>query len=297
MSQILTGLEGVQCYLDDIIVYADTPTLHELGLQAVMQRLKDRGLKLNAEKCLFRQNELLFLGHVVSASGIRPNPDHVTAITEAPPPGDAAALHSFLGLTSWYSKFIPCYASVVEPLRALLRGNSGFMWTDAAQAAFSRVKELIASSPALSLFHPALPTFVTTDACDYGIGAVLTQMFGDSERTVALASRSLTECERKYSIIEKEAVACVWSAERWRTYLWGRHCTLRTDHSPLTTLLSTKGFGRAAMRISRWSARLMCFNYTVEYKPGKGNVVADSLSRLLGRRSWRRTELRWRLQN
>uniref|UniRef100_A0A672GRZ7 Reverse transcriptase/retrotransposon-derived protein RNase H-like domain-containing protein n=1 Tax=Salarias fasciatus TaxID=181472 RepID=A0A672GRZ7_SALFA len=153
---------------------------------------------------------------------LRPIMEHVTAIKEAPPPKDATALHSFLGLTGWYAKFIPCYASVVEPLRALLRGGSEFKWTD----------ELIATSPALTLFDPTLPTLVTTDACDYGIGAVLTQMHGDTEKTVAFASRALTSTERNYSIIEKEALACVWAAERWRTYLWGRHFTLRTDHSP-----------------------------------------------------------------
>ena len=144
------------------------------------------------EKCLFRKNELSFLGHVVSASGIRPNPDHFTAITEAPPPRDATALQSFLGLTGWYSNFIPCYASVVEPLRALLRKNAEFKWTDAAQKAFSHLKKLIATSPALTLFDPALPTLVTTDACDYGIGAVLTQLHGDTEKTVAFASSTLT---------------------------------------------------------------------------------------------------------
>lgn len=94
MEQILSGLDGVQCYLDDIIVYADTPTLHEARLKAVLHRLDKSGLKLNVEKCLFRKNELSFLGHVVSASGIRTNPDHVTAIIEAPPPCDATAQSS-----------------------------------------------------------------------------------------------------------------------------------------------------------------------------------------------------------
>lgn len=232
------------------------------------------------KKCLFRKSELFYLGHVVSASGIRPNPDQVAAIVKAPPPGDATALRSFLGLTGWYSKFIPGHASVVEPLRALLRADAPFQWTDAANEVFTHLKELIATSPALALFDPTLPTMVTTDACDYGIGAVLTQMHGDTEWTVAFAARALTSCERNYSIIEKEALACVWAAEKWRTYLWGRHFTLRTDHSPLTSRLSTKGFGRAGMRIARWSARLMWFNYSVEYKPGRENVVADCLSRL-----------------
>uniref|UniRef100_A0A3B3T9U7 Gypsy retrotransposon integrase-like protein 1 n=1 Tax=Paramormyrops kingsleyae TaxID=1676925 RepID=A0A3B3T9U7_9TELE len=280
MSQVLAGQDGVQCYLDDIIVYGTTPELHDKRLQAVLRRLQDRGLKLNMEKCQFRKSELPFLGHVISANGLHPNPEHVLAMTQAPSPHDAHSLRSFPGLTGWYSKFIPNYASLVEPLRALLRNSTSFSWTVEAQERFSQVKQLIASSSALALFDPFLSTTVTTDASDYGLGAVLTQWHGHTEKTVAFASRTLTDCERKYSTVEKEALACVWAAERWRTFLWGRHFVLRTDHSPLTTLLSSKGVGRARMRIARWSARLLCFNYTIEYKPGRDNVTADCLSRL-----------------
>ena len=110
---------------------------------------------------------------------------------------------------------------------------------------------MIANSPALALFDPTLTTIVTTDASDYGLGAVLTQLHEDStEETVTFASRMLTECECKYSTVEKEALACVWAIEKWRTYLWVRKFILRTDHSPLTTLLSSKGLGRARMRIA-----------------------------------------------
>ncbi|KAL7861715.1 hypothetical protein SRHO_G00131560 [Serrasalmus rhombeus] len=250
MSQILDGLDGVQCYLDDIIIHADTPETHERRLCAVLHRLQDR------------------------------DPEHVVAVTQAPPPQDAHALRSFLGLTGWYAKFIPNYATLVEPLRAVLRKSTGFCWTDEANEKFSRVKQIISTSHALALFDPSCPTTVTTDASNYGLGAVLTQWHGDTELTVAFASRTLSECERKYSATEKEALACVWATEKWRTYLWGRHFTLQTDHNPLTTLLSTKGLGRAGMRIARWSARLLCFNYTIVYKPGTENVTADCLSRL-----------------
>ncbi len=280
MSQILSGQDGVQCYLDDIIVYSDNPELHEKRLQSVLQRLQNCGLKLNIEKCRFRKTELPFLGHVISASGLHPNPDHVLAMQQAPPPHDERSLRSFLGLAGWYSKFIPNYATLVEPLRALLRKSIGFCWTDEAQEHFNRLKHLIATSSALALFDPSLPTTVTTDASDYGIGAVLTQSHGATERTVAFASRTLSDCERKYSTTEKEALACVWATEKWRTYLWGRHFILCTDHSPLSTLLSTKGLGRAGMRLARWSARLLCFNYSMKYKPGQDNVTADCLSRL-----------------
>ena len=280
MTLTLAGQQGVQCYLDDIIVYGKTEEEHNARLQAVLQRLNDSGFKLNMEKCHFRKTELAFLGHVISESGLRPNPDHISAVADAPPPQDAQALRSFLGLTAWYSKFIPNYATLVEPLRALLRKSTDYCWTETAQTSFDRVKQSITNSPALALFDPSLPTIVTTDASDYGIGAVLTQLHGNTEKTVAFASRTLSECERKYSTVEKEALGCVWATEKWRTYLWGRHFTLRTDHSPLTTLLSTKGLGRAGMRIARWSARLLSFHYDIEYKPGRDNVTADCLSRL-----------------
>ncbi|KAF7649553.1 hypothetical protein LDENG_00139450 [Lucifuga dentata] len=204
-----------------------------------------------------------------------------TQATQAPPPTDLSKLRSFLGLTSWYSKFIPDYAAVAEPLQALLCGSDLFTWTPEAQRSFKTVKELIVNSPALSLFNPELPTVVTTDVSDYGLGAVLTQMHhDDSERTVAFASSTLTQAERNYSTVEKEALGCVWATEKWRTYLWGRHFTLRTDHSPLTMLLASKGQGRAGMRIARWSSRLLSFNYDIQYKPSRENVTADCLSQL-----------------
>lgn len=117
------------------------------------------------------------------------------------------------------------------------------MWSSEAQESFETVKRLIVNSAALTLFNPELTTIVTTD---YGIGGVFTQLHTDNtERTVAFASRTLTAAERKYSTVEKEALVCVWATERWRTYLWGRHFILGTDHSPLTTLLTSKGQGRA----------------------------------------------------
>lgn len=116
---------------------------------------------------------------------------------------------------------------------------------------------------------------------DYGLGAVLTQLHSDThERIVAFAAHTLSAAERKYSTTEKEALACVWAVERWRTYVWGHRFTLRTDHQALTTLLNTKGMNRAGMRIARWSARLMCFQYDMQYRPGSQNVMADCLSRV-----------------
>ncbi|CAM4558045.1 unnamed protein product [Caretta caretta] len=129
MSLILKNQHGVQCYLDDIIMFGNTSEEHDNNLQSVLNCLSKAGLKLNRSKCKFRQTELSFLGHTISQAGLKPDPDHILAISNAPPPTDLQTLHSFLGLTSWYAKFISSYASVIEPLRELLRRSSTLVWT------------------------------------------------------------------------------------------------------------------------------------------------------------------------
>lgn len=247
----------------------------------MLKRLSEAGLRMNEKKCNFRQTCLRFLGHMVNGDGIQPDGEHMQAIMQTPAPTDATSLRFFLGMLSWYSKFIPNYATLVETLRACLRQDSEFEWTERAQQSYMDVKKCLVDSPALALFNPELPVIVSTDASDYGLGAILSQVHPDhSERTVAFASQTLTPAERHYSTVEKEALACVWAIEKWRTYLWGRRFTLRTDHYALTTLLSTQGAGRAGMHIALWSARLLCFTYDIIYRAGSSNHVADCLSRL-----------------
>lgn len=178
---------------------------------------------------------------------------------------------------SWYSKFLPNFATVVAPMRECISAKDTFTWSPAAQSSFEEVKQLLVNSPALAIFDPFLRPVISTDASDYGLGAVFAQVQPDgTEKPVAFASRTLTDTERKYSTIEKEALACVWATEKWRTYLWGRCFTLRTDHQALTTLLSTKGIGRAGMRVARWSARLLCFNYdTIDQAPRTTQLIVS----------------------
>ncbi|KAF7652087.1 hypothetical protein LDENG_00102050 [Lucifuga dentata] len=139
MSTILKGLSGVQCYLDNIIVSGATPEEHDKRLMVVLWLTENAKLKLNLSKCNFRQTELSFLGHTVSERGLQPDASHVIAISQAPPPTDLSKLRSFLGLMSWYSKFVQDYVAVVEPLRALLHGSDVFTWTPEAQRSFKTV--------------------------------------------------------------------------------------------------------------------------------------------------------------
>ncbi|KAI7802904.1 hypothetical protein IRJ41_022848 [Triplophysa rosa] len=271
MQTILRKLDGVKNYLDDIVVYGDSQEAHDRHLQAVRRKLEEVGLQINLGKSSFNQSSIPFLGHMISKEGIRPSADHLTAIANAPRPADMVALRSFVGLTSWFNKFLPNYATVVEPLRQMLRTDvqAPLQWNEETVESFEMLKRMLLESPALAIHDPALPAFVSTDASDYGLGAVLTQLRSDgAERVIAFASRTLSTSERKYSTVEKEALACVWAF------------TLRMDHQALTTLLSKKGMNRAGMRVARWSARLLCFPYDVQYRPGKRNCVADCLSRM-----------------
>ncbi|KAJ8364322.1 hypothetical protein SKAU_G00131530 [Synaphobranchus kaupii] len=250
---------------------------HDVNLRSVLHRLTDAGLQINMQKSSFNKASIPYLGHVISKQGLLPNPDHIQVITDAPAPRDMVALRSFLGLTSWFMalglKESPCCVWLPLPhtprritLRALLRAGTTaeFVWTDEAENSFIKLKYMLAHSPALSLFDPSRPTLVSTDASDYGLRGILTQIHPDkTERTVAFASRTLSPAERKYSTVEKEALACVW-----------------TDHQALTTLHATKGMNRAGMRIARWSERLLCFVSDITYRPGKQNFAADCLSRL-----------------
>lgn len=162
MATILQGMPGVQNYLDDLIIYGNTAAEHDCCLNTVLLKLREAGLVLNY-KCRFKQTTLCFLGHVITAKGILPDREHVDPVLNAPPPSDAAALRSFPGLVSWYSKFLPGFAAVVAPMHECAKETD---LTEAAQNSFEEVKKLQVVSPALVLYDPILRSLVSTDASD-----------------------------------------------------------------------------------------------------------------------------------
>ena len=184
-----------------------------------------------------------------------------------------------LGSFGFYSRFIPSFSSVVEPFRAMLRSKE-FSWTKECEDRFLELKSLLLGSPALASFDGSLPVIVSTDASNSGLGAVLfveDPVLG--RHVVEFASRTLSETERRYSVTEKEALALVWSVERWRHYLLGRSFVLEVDHEPLKMLFSAKGVDRMSLRLARWSTRLMMFKFELRYKKGSLHVLPDYLSR------------------
>ena len=282
MEAILRGLDGVQVYLDDVIIYATASNQHERRLAAVLKRLREHQITLNIEKCKLRREQVEFLGFIISKQGVAVNPDRIKALRELRAPGSTKDLQAMLGLFGFYSRFVPAYSTLVEPLRCLLRkGAPPFQWTGELQAVMDDVRQRILDSRALAMYDPTLPTRVTTDASDVGLGAVLSQAHPEGERVVSFASCSLTSAQRRYNVTEREALACVWAVEKWRKYLWGRPFCLRVDHAALQTLMTSPGVGRAGLRVARWASRLMAYDFTVEHVRG-GDNPADGLSRLPG---------------
>ncbi|KAJ8022033.1 hypothetical protein HOLleu_39408 [Holothuria leucospilota] len=233
-------------------------------LKKVSDRLTKYNVKLNKSKCELSKKELKFLGHRLTDHGIKINDKH-HAITNATVTRDEKSLRSLLGLGGYFTKFIPNLTTVLEPMRQVLR-QKRFLWTAEAMESFNLLKEMLCKAKVLSSFNQNLQTIITCDASDYGLGATLTQMKNGKEVTVQFTSRTLSESERKYSIVEKEALACVWACERWNTYLWGEF-TLRTDQEALVTLFS-KTSERQSLRLARWSFRLLKYNLRLNTSRG-----------------------------
>ena len=280
VASILDGIQGVRNLLDDIIISASTKAEHDKRLREVLDRLVQHDVVINVEKSTFCAEAVDFVGHHVSSHGVSPLDSNIAAISDLKAPSTHKELRSVLGAAGFYRKFVPRFSEIVEPLNNLLKNDAEFVWGEEQQQAFEQLKAELVSTRVLAHFDAKLPTVVTTDASGVAIGAVLSQLQTDGvERPVAYASRTLSSAERAYSVSEREALACIWACERWNYYLYGRHFTLRTDHSALTTLLSGGQKGRRPMRLLRWSDRLNAYNFDVEYKPGLENVVADLLSR------------------
>ena len=233
MSRMLEGLDGITCHMDDILIQGATQSEHDTRVRAVLQRLREEGLTLN-DKCEFSKREIRFLGHIVNSSGIRADGRKITAITQFPTPTTVTELQRLMGMVNQLGKFIPHLADVTEPMRQLLRKDTQWFWDTSQQIYFQDVKDLLVSMQILAHYNPKLPTVIAADASAYGIGAVLIQVQNDGKRRpVSYASRSLTDAETWYAVIEKEALAATWACEKFAEYVVGLHFTLETDHKPL----------------------------------------------------------------
>ena len=272
-------------YLDDIIVFSETPGEHVKRLQGVFQKLAAAGLKLKPSKCEFFKKRIIYLGHVVSEKGIEVDPKKTEAVRKWPVPKTVTDVRSFLGFTNQYRKFIPKYAHVAGPLNELVSGDNSkkkkkeVQWNPECQAAFEALKEHCCTTPVLAYANYKKPFRLHTDASDLGLGAVLYQQDEDGKnRVIAYASRTLNQAEKNYPAHKLEFLALKWAVtSRFHEYLYGGEFAVYTNNNPLTYVLTSAKLGATGQR---WIAALANYNFSLHYRSGKTNIEADALSRI-----------------
>lgn len=275
LRQHLEDLDGVESFIDDVIIWGRTKEEHDRRLECLLQRAKEVGIKFNRDKCKFGVPEITYLGHKFDANGMRADDSKVKAILEMPYPKDRNALERFLGMVNYLAKFISNYSESVNVLRTLLKKESEWFWESHHSEAVDKLKMKLSCAPVLALYSESVPIVVSVDASSVALGAVLLQ----DGRPVEFASLTLTDTQTRYAHIEKEMLAIVFGIERFRQYIYGRSdVTVHTDHKPLEALFN-KPLVSVPARLQRMMMRVQGYDFKVVYTPGKNMYIADTLSR------------------
>lgn len=279
MTIAMSGLNYEKCivYMDDLIIFGRNLIEHNKNLMTVFSRLRKVNLKLNPLKCEFLKRQILYLGHVISAEGMLPDPEKIRVIERYPTPECADDVKRFVAFSNYYRKFIRNFGEIVLPLNKLCRKNVKFEWTPECNNAFERLKKLLSNPPVLDYpdFSSKNEFILQTDSSGFAIGSVLCN---GNEKPIAFASRGLNKAELNYATIEKELLAIVWSIKYFRPYLYGKRFVIRTDHKPLLYLFNMTN---PSSRLTKFRLLLEEYDFKVEYVRGRDNVVADALSRII----------------
>ena len=278
MDQVLNGLHWETClvYLDDILVFSKTFDTHLERLQWVLDRMRDANLKLAPKKCHFFQSEVPFLGHIVNREGISTDPAKTEAIKTWPEPKNVKEVRSFLGLCSYYRRFVKGFADIAKPLHQLTEKDRIFKWDMDCQKAFDSLKGKLTSTPILAYPESEGELILDSDVSGIGMGAVLSQMQNGTEKVIAYYSKAFTHPERQYCVTRRELLAIVSAVNQFHVYLYGREVLVRTDHGALKWLLN---FKNPEGQMARWLQTLGNYNLIITHRPGKLHGNADGLSR------------------
>ena len=259
-------------------------------LKMVWKRIREANLKLKPTKCCLMSAKVSFLGHIVSREGIGVDPAKTEAMEKGPTSVNVKDVRAFLGLASYYRRYIPGFSTVAAPMTNLTRQGVDLVWDDACEGAFRTLKAALILDPVLAYPTREGHFTLSTDASDVGIGAVLEQDQEEGgqvvKRLIAYASKTLSETQRSYCTTNKVLLAIVMAIELFRYYLTGRHFTLVTDHASLTWL---RNFKEPEGMVARWIARLQPFDFAIVHRPGKHHSHADGLSRRTSRPCKRET--------
>ena len=262
----------VVVYIDDILIFSKTQAEHISHVRKVLELLREQKFHIKLSKCEFEQPEVKFLGHIVGKNGVKVDPSKTAVLEQWPVPKSVHDVRSFVGLATYFRRFVEKFSQMVAPLTRLTGKDIPFVWDESCQRAFEQVKHALTNAPILALPNFELPFEVITDASIEGLGGILLQ----NERPLAYESRRLIPAEVNYTTGEQELLAVVHALTIWRCYLEGADFTVVTDHNPLIYLPTQPNLSR---RQARWVEYLQRFSFKWVYRPGKSNAAADALSR------------------
>jgi hypothetical protein len=236
-----------------------------------LEKLQLHKLYAKFSKCEFWISEVGFLGHIVTNEGIAVDTTKVTAVTEWKPPKNVGEIRSFLGLAGYYRRFIENFSKIAKPMTKLLKKEKKIEWTEGCENSFQELKKRLVSAPVLCLPNVEKEFQVYCDASRQGLGSVLMQ----GGKLEAYASRQLKKHEANYPTHDLELALVVHALKTWRHYLMGKQCEVFTDHRSMKYIFTQKDLN---MRQRRWLELIKDYDLSLQYHPGKANIVADAFS-------------------
>jgi hypothetical protein len=284
MTRLLQGIPGVNVFIDDIVVHSKTLSEYLSSLRRVFTILKDANIKLKKSKCSFDRQAISYLGFIVNGEGIRLSPARIAAIQGVNIPTTTKALHSFLGLANFFRHLLPNFAQMTAGLYAKLpnptgRKNCPLSLSSDEQRLFLDLKQALAASTILYHIDYSLPLILRPDASMQGFGAVLLNGNPGEEKPVYFLSKKLTDAQTRWSTIELECFAIVWSIKSLSMFLMGHPFVVECDHRNLSYIQSSQ-----TPKVVRWGLDLQAYDFVIRHISGNSNVVADHLSRFFMRK-------------
>ena len=263
-TELFGDIPGVHVVFDDIIVAGKDKREHDERLCTVFERVRKHHVRFNKDKLQYKVAEVKYVGHIMSAEALRPDPEKVRAINDMATPTCAQDLFRFLDMANYLSRYLPNYTSVTQLLRPLLRKDVEWTWSTSHDVAYRRIKDLIASAPVLGFFDQAVSAVIQTDAAKWP--------------TISLRVTCINRRRNALCADRKRVVGDCFASNKFAQYVYGRHTLVHSDHKPLEVIFK-KSISQMTPCLQRVLLSLLKFDINVVYKPGKEMHIADALSR------------------
>lgn len=283
MEQLLRDIEGVVVFLDDIKITAPDDAKYLLRLEEVFQRLNRNNMRVNLDKSEFMKDRIEYCGYLIDRHGIHKMQSKMDAILQMKRPTSKEEVRSFIGLINYYGRFVSNLSTMLHPLYNLIKDGVDFVWNEICEKSFGDAKNVMQSDTVLVHYNPKLPLVLAVDASPYGVGAVLSHTFADgTEKPIQYASQTLSDVQKRYSQIDREAYAIIFGVKKFYQFIFGRRFTLITDNKPIAQIISPKASLPlfSATRMQHYAIFLSSFDYEVRHKKSNENANADAMSRL-----------------